>query len=90
MLLEDVVIWNSHQLQCHGRKTALSNGSKEQLAAVFTWRLVILTKTGIKLGFLLPHSLHFKFWGCVCEHDRNSHENIMGKKDASGSLYQPA
>jgi len=62
MLLEDVVIWNSHQLQCHGRKTALSNGSKEQLAAVFTWRLVILTKTGIKLGFLLPHSLHFKFW----------------------------
>ena len=22
--------------------------------------------------------------GCVCEHDRNSHENIMGKKDASG------
>ena len=22
--------------------------------------------------------------GCTCEHDRNSHENIMGKKDASG------
>ena len=25
-----------------------------------------------------------KVLGCVCEHDRNSHENIMGKKDASG------
>ena len=70
MQLEDMVTWNSHQRR-HGKKTALSNGSN-QGAACCCVHLVAFCSSFPPLQIL----------GCIC--DRNSLENIMGKKDASG------